>query len=184
MAFLFVLMGGYLRLYGAKKIFGVHTHTHGVAEKYNQAIVNIASSPLKLVSLYAACSLFAFILHTIGYQIMIKILGSDPLFRNIINYLNPLIFLMGVSLLLLFANINLVRFSKWLRISSPLSFSVYLIHFHRKVVEVFGGIFAPVADYPLWAFIPACIFIPGGIYIICSLIDFVRLKMFKLANII
>lgn len=135
--------------------------------------------PVKALLLYlgciAVCWLAQFGLRKFG-------IGSP---NRLEGYNSPFVFLMGVALVLLFANMQV---PKWLAkisgIFAPVSFGVYLIHLHPMIHDhVMLDAFVSLAKMPAWAMIPIAIGLTVAIFLICSAIDYVRLGLFRLLRI-
>lgn len=101
---------------------------------------------------------------------------------KVCNY--PTIFLQGLCLLLYFKDFSpkgiLIKLTKVL---SPMTFGVYLIHVHPVFFEYMKGCFVN------WVYMPfiqlfLCLFVVWiGVYLLASLIDFIRIQLFKLIRI-
>jgi surface polysaccharide O-acyltransferase-like enzyme len=91
----------------------------------------------------------------------------------------------AIFLLLFFANLKISNF--WKRIIgclSPMAFGVYLIHIHPLVLfGIFKDGFTEYASLPWVLEILAVLGMAAVIYLICSLIDFIRLQIFKALHI-
>lgn len=103
-----------------------------------------------------------------------------------LKYTSPFVLFCGVALLLFFIKTpcRTPVAAKGIRFFAPVSFGVFLIHtngllFHRGFKDAFAG----YRDFPVWTTLALCAGTALGIYLLCSLIDFVRLKLFELALI-
>lgn len=111
-----------------------------------------------------------------------KFIMGDRLFK----YNSPTVFLSSAALLLLFA-----KFSPKSRFSAvvigtfaPASFGVYLIHTHPLIwANVLAGRFAGFCRLPLWKLLGLTLTVALAIFIACSAVDYVRLKVFRLLRI-
>ncbi len=101
-------------------------------------------------------------------------------------YYSPLTVLYAIILLFLFSRMKITdRFKKIILFFSPLTLGVYLIHCHRCIwlrwIKVDEKI--PIADYSIFCFIMRVLAIGIGIYVVASLIDWLRCKIFELLKI-
>ena len=96
-------------------------------------------------------------------------------------YNSPVMFLMAVALLLLFANVRLPAWiEKTVKLLAPASFGVYLIHLHPLVRNhVLLDRFRALSDCPAWTMIPLVLGLSLGIYLVCSGIDLLRHWLFQ-----
>ena len=115
----------------------------------------------------------------------LRVLGEVRAGKYFISYISPFIFLSAIFLFLFFVNLKIPPISKKvIGFLSPMAFGVYLIHTHPLVF--FGIIqdrFTEYATLPWILEILAVLGTAAIIYIVCSLIDFIRLKFFKLLHI-
>ena len=135
--------------------------------------------PIKAFLAYLGCVAVCW-----AAQFAMKQLGiGSP--NRLEGYNSPFVFLMGVALVTLFANMHV---PKWLAkvsaIFAPVSFGVYLIHLHPFVYDyVMLDVFVSLAKLPAWTMIPLSIGLTVGIFLLCSVIDYVRLGLFRLLRI-
>lgn len=115
----------------------------------------------------------------------LRVLGEVRAGNYFISYRSPFIFLAAVFLLLFFANLKISPLcKKVIGFLSPMAFGVYLIHTHPLVF--FGIIKDRFAEYAALRWILEILAVLGTaavIYIVCSLIDFIRLQLFKVLHI-
>ncbi len=112
------------------------------------------------------------------------IFGRDPLCCRVVSYNSPLILLSAIALLELFAHTQLSRGVAFIRFASPFAFGVYLIHCQRQIWNcMFEGAFRNCVNLPVWSLPLAIIAIPLVIYVLCSAIDFLRDRLFKLLHL-
>lgn len=130
------------------------------------------------------------ILITWGYQMIVTYLntysqaGITPL--NVFRYVTPTIVLASIFLLLLFSKIiiNNLTSQKVITILSNTTLGVYLIHDNPIVREhIITGYAKEFATYPVFKMIGAILLGSATIYVVCTLIDIVRIQLFKLLNI-
>ncbi len=114
--------------------------------------------------------------------------GEAKYGRLFTGYCAPTIFLAAVCLFLIFERLEIRSESKrrWIAWSSPLAFSVYLIHTQPLIwSNILKGAFGPIAYWPPYGAVPAVLLAAALIYLVCSLIDggrrwlFGRLKVRK-----
>ena len=100
-------------------------------------------------------------------------------------YNSPFILLMGIALVLLFANMQVPKWlAKLSAIFAPVSFGVYLIHLHPCIHDhVLKDAFVPLAEKPAWMLLPIAVGLTVGIFLICAAIDYMRLWLFRLLRI-
>ena len=110
-------------------------------------------------------------------------------FRNVnllVNYISPTMVLAAFGLLVLFVNMDFKNgFVKWIiRFLVPLSFGVYIVHTNPLVWNnILQGRFASYSSGSLIGLIGCVLATAVVIYLICSLIDWVRLLLFRLFKV-
>ncbi len=144
----------------------------------------------KFKSYIFVISYFAGVLITWGQKILteflkLKINGETVNEGLFIKYTSPTMVLCAVSLLCFFANVNFGSImQKITAIFSPFAFSVYLIHTAPFVwSKVMKNRFVAYAELNPFIMILAVLGTSIGIFLLCSLIDFVRSQLFKLLKI-
>ena len=97
------------------------------------------------------------------------------------SYIDPFVLLSSIMIFCIFSQYNPpCALYPILKSASPLAFSVYLIHMHPIIKEeLLMGRFTFVAKMNVLFIIPIIIFIALFIYIICTFIDLIRLKVFN-----
>lgn len=173
LAYLYIL-GGFLRL-------------HGFLALFPRRVLQARLFPLRLLnsqggrlSLYGLCVLTAFLL-----QILLLHLPFGALFGSaFLSYLSPFTLGAAVALLEFFARLKPRRGIPLIRLASPLAFGVYLVHVHPLVwTHLMKDAFVFCLDQPLWLYLPLLLIIPLGLYLACSLADFLRQKLFQLLHL-
>ncbi len=103
----------------------------------------------------------------------------------LINYSSPTILVAGISLLALFTNLKISQgFTKIISFFAPLSFSVYLIHTHPLIFSyVFKDAFAFWNDQHIVIMILGLLASVFIVYILCTLIDYFRVLLFRVCKI-
>ena len=182
LAYLYMI-GGFIRLYGCGELFCFSTEcTWG--KKVTVLVQSAFSSQLRRLAIYVLCIMVTFFSRTGGHYFVKKILGVDLFFSQLVNYNSPLILLAGIALLDLFSHMRLLRWIAIIRFASPLAFSVYLIQNQAQVWNLlFAGAFVRCSDLSPVVLPVAIIGIPMAIYVVCSMIDYLRLRLFCLLHI-
>lgn len=124
----------------------------------------------------------------LGYLLFVFLaFGSAFLFgyeSKFISYNSPVILLSAICLLLWFQQMSFEKrhwTSRAIQALAPLSFGVYLIHTHPMVWnEVLLNHFAFCGPFPVWKSGIIIIFFALGLYLFCSGIECIRLKIFRL----
>lgn len=138
------------------------------------------------------CVLFYFsgVLISFGQKVLVeflkfKINGETVNEGLFIKYTSPTMVLCAVSLLCLFAKVNFKDgIKKAIAFFSPFAFSVYLIHTAPFVwSKVMKNRFAFAAEYNPFLMILTVLGLSIGIFVLCSLVDFLRVQIFKLCRI-
>lgn len=111
----------------------------------------------------------------------LQVLGEVRAGNYLISYKSPTILMAAVFLLLCFSNLKLSdRMKKKVSFVAPMSFSVYLIHNHPLVATVvMNRMFAPYAELPVVEMVVKVLLTALFIYVVCSLIDWFRLYVFR-----
>lgn len=119
-------------------------------------------------------------------KITMQVLGQEKYGKMLIEYTSPTILLCAICLLLIFKDLEF-RSNGWHKLiafASPLAFSVYLIHTNPLLWDrTFKGAFSEYSSLP-WPVI--LIVVPAialGIYVICTLIDAIRKKIFEIFRV-
>ncbi len=135
-----------------------------------------------LFLIYTAC-----ILITWGLKYFLELQPSSFIKPNLlVQYNSVTITVASISLLLLCSKLNFKSSIAKGLISffSPLSFSVYLIHVHPLIWKnLFLGRFVKLAKLNTLYFVLAVLLSALGIYVVSSLIDYVRLQLFRLLHV-
>lgn len=174
----FLTQNGYSVLWlSALYLMGGYCKKYSVAEKFQS---------WKALLIYTMA-----VLATWGSRFLFRALNPSlpEGLRNeslLVNYTSPTILLAAFGLLVLFANMSLKNnFIKWLiRFLAPLSFSVYIIHTNPLVWNnILKGSFTSYADGSVIKLVGFVLIAAAAIYLICSLIDWVRLLLFRLFKV-
>jgi surface polysaccharide O-acyltransferase-like enzyme len=104
---------------------------------------------------------------------------------SLVKYTSPTMVICAVALLCLFAKIELKDgVKKLVAIFSPFAFSVYLIHTAPFVwSKVMKNRFVSFTEYNPFVMVILIFVTAVGIFALCSLIDYIRIKIFNLLKI-
>ncbi len=144
----------------------------------------------KITALKSILGFFTMIIITfiskLGIHFLTKlILGQVKYDGILISYTSITILLSAVFLFLFFLNIKVNnKISKFVIFFSPATLGVYLIHVHPLVFKyIIKDMFVPLVNKPVIIMI-ACVLVGTfGIFIICSIIELLRIQFFKLIKI-
>lgn len=103
----------------------------------------------------------------------------------LLTYTSPTVLIGSVSVLVLFSQFNICGLlKKLISFFAPLSFGVYLAHTEPHIFnEVLLGRFSSFGAFSPDKFVIAVFTTVSAIWIVCSMIDYVRLKLFKFLRI-
>lgn len=178
LAYLYMI-GGFVRIYGAANLF---PNISFVRNAWDRIPVH---SQAKLLLAYLFCIVVTFLLYTEGHHLLLNMIGRDPIFKQYVYYNSPTILFSGLFLFIFFSRLNVFRIVSFIRIASPLAFGVYLIQCQEQIWwQCFMGAFKWMAELPIMLFPLAIILVPLAIYAVCSVIDYVRLMLFRLLHLI
>lgn len=145
------------------------------------------SNKLKLIKIYLACVLITWGSKLVIEYITMRMMGNTLKKPYLTLYTSPTMLLAAYSLLLLFSGLQFEKhkcLKGCVKFLSPLTFSIYIIHENNFVREyIMTGAFSDYANF-------SPVILPGIIigtvlliYILCSLIDWVRCYLFKVFKI-
>lgn len=99
----------------------------------------------------------------------------------LVSYTSPTILLAGIALVILFSKLNVTeKWKKFIKLFAPVSFSVYLIHFHPLVkAYILQDRLKGLLNYNVVLMLLAFLAIIVSVYFICSFIDMIREYIFK-----
>lgn len=104
-----------------------------------------------------------------------------------INYTTPSVVLLAISFIKLFSNFNIKNklMIKYISFLSPLTFGIYLIHGHSLFTKyIISNNFLWILKYKNFCIIFLLeISCSIGIFLFCSLVDFIRDQLFKLIKL-
>lgn len=140
----------------------------------------------KALLLYIGAVLFSWgIKHLISFADFHFLDGS----RNVnvlIQYTSPTMLLAAFSLLVLFAKMNIRNKAAvvLIRFFVPLSFGVYIIHTNPVIWNhILTNCFSSYSTLPAPLLIVSIFGTALGIYLLCSLVDWVRLQLFRILRV-
>lgn len=135
--------------------------------------------PAYMIAVMLACTLITWV---IKYVCDSQLEPIDTKF--IVNYISPFVVMNAAALLIFFSKIKISSaFQKVIAFLSPAAFGVYIIHVNRRVWIWFTDMVEPLFDMRLLKVIPCIIFAVLFVYIVCSLADILRAKMFRLIGV-
>lgn len=110
-----------------------------------------------------------------------KIFGEPKGGMLLISYTSPTMVIAGISLFMCFSRLHVKHGKKLIASLASVSFGVYLVHMQPLVADfVLSGAFSKFLDFH-WTVLPfAVLGAAFCIYILCSCIDYIRLKLFDL----
>lgn len=160
---LLYLLGGYIRKYDiVSKV-----------KSYKAWILYFSMSFLTFISKY-------------DIETFTPLAQKDPQYGNIlISFISPTVFLAAVGLFIAMAKMNFSKTSKKIiSVFSPAAFGVYLIHVCKPVwVDIFKGFSVKYLNYNPLVMILMVLAAALSIYICCSLLELIRIRLFELFKI-
>ncbi len=105
--------------------------------------------------------------------------------EKLINNISPTMLLASVCCICFFCTLSFnEKCQKLIRFFAPSAFGVYLIHLHFVIWDYyFCGSFAWIASSSPWILIPLVLGCSLGIFLVCLLIDVIRLRLFILLRV-
>lgn len=150
-------------------------------KKYNFSFKN--KSKLVYFMIYLCSSLFALLTRMVilKYPILSNYFDTDIF----LEYNSITIVINALMLFLLFLKINVGdSFKKIVSFLSGISFSVYLVHFHRSFSNVLiNNLYIHFVYMPAYQMVFMVLFTALIIYVVCTLIDIVRYYLFKILRV-
>ncbi len=160
---LLYLLGGYIRKYDlVSKV-----------KKYKGWLLYISMTVLTFMSKY-------------DIETFTSLPERDENFGNIlISFVSPTVFLAAVGLFIATAQMKFPKpVKKIISVFSPAAFGVYLIHVCKPIwVDVFEGFSAKYVNYSPFIMILMVLAAAIVIYLACSIIELIRIRLFKLLGI-
>ena len=113
-----------------------------------------------------------------------RVFGSYRRMELLVSYTSPTIVFSAVFLVVAFAKLNLgVRKTRIVSFLSPMSFGVYLIHCHPLVFGLMTDKFSFIAFSPFYLAIVFTLVSAMIIFLLCVIIDWLRIQLFKVLKI-
>lgn len=135
------------------------------------------------IMIYICSSMIALLSRTVilKFPLLTEFFDSNIL----LEYNSITIVINAVSLFLLFLKINVSdSFKKIISFLSGISFSVYLVHFHRAFSNVMiNNLYTHFIYMPAYQMVFMVLFTALIIYVVCTLIDIVRYYLFKILRV-
>ncbi|MGN0907568.1 MAG: hypothetical protein ACI4NM_10505 [Bullifex sp.] len=100
--------------------------------------------------------------------------GNDKL----ISYISPTIVFDGIFLMVLFARLK--PNAKFVKALAPLTFGIYLFQNNRIMWSTLKDLFLFVNDMNVYAIVPLVLLLGFAIFLAGTVVDFLRLQLFKL----
>ena len=158
------LMGGYLRKYE-------------IPQKLSRK---------KAVVVFCISTLLAWLSKVVIEWGTNRMLGYPAGGTSFVSYVSPFIVINAVSLLCFFARTEFrsKALRKGIAVLSPAALGVYIIHVHPLVWNyVLRDCLTFAAAYPVWRMLLWVVALAFGIYLVCSLIDVVRIRLFQAVGV-
>lgn len=135
--------------------------------------------PFSMIAAMLACTLIMWVIKYVCDS------QAKPIeTKFIVNYISPFVVIIAVSLLIFFSKIKISSaVQKVIAFLSPAAFGVYIIHVNRRVWIWFTELVKPILGMRLLKALPCILFAVLLVYIVCSLVDILRAKGFKLIGI-
>ena len=135
-----------------------------------------------LLSSLMLCIIAKFALEYIAYRLTGEVKGGGIF----VSYISPLIVLIALSMLAIFARITIRnKFSVWLiRLISGSAFSVYIIHEHPLLKHQFLiDTFISYLQFSPAVLVLSVVGVAMLIFVVCTLIDWIRAAFFKMIKV-
>lgn len=174
----FAVRDGYSPLWlGVLYLLGIYI------KKYNW--LSRLSSKVSLL-LFAGCTFLVMASKIVMEMITSRLLGVPRHGEILLAYSSPL--MVAAAIFLFMACLRKTYSSpKWvacITFLAPLSFGVYLFHCQSCIWRYWmDGRFVSYGELPPWQMLAAVLLTGAGIYMVGSLVDFIRLKVFQVCRI-
>ena len=134
---------------------------------------------------YGICVLVAWAAWLVITFVTVRVYGKPDLQDIVISYTAPLIVASSVALVLFFSRLRLgERYITFVRFFAPLCFGVYLLHVEPLLwTRVIKGAFAGYASAKAFLLPVLVLATAVGIWLVGSLVDWVRLQLFRLLRV-
>lgn len=173
----FALQGGFSGLWlMILYVAGGYIAKHGMWKKVPQPA---------LIGIWLGCAAVSLGIRVAVRQISAKLTGAPFPVTALLNYDAPLIVLESVALLLFFARLRCGNVAKKLiAFFAPTIFGIFIIHRHPIIWEhLIHKRFSFIADFSPLALVGAVFLSAVGIFVVCILIELLRIQLFKLLKV-
>lgn len=132
--------------------------------------------------LYVISSLCSFILCVFSKKLLKIMLGNDI---NYLSYTSPFVVLSAIFLFIFFSKLKFgKKTEKFINYITPAALGVYLIHTHPLVFnKLMKDIAMPLVNHGTAAMIFGSVAMALAVFIICIVIDILRIQLFRLIRI-
>lgn len=132
--------------------------------------------------LYVISSLCSFILYVFSKKLLKIMLGNDI---SYLSYTSPFVVLSAIFLFIFFSKLKFgKKTEKLINYITPAALGVYLIHTHPLVFnKLMKDIAMPLVNHGTAAMIFGSIAMALAVFIICIVIDLLRIQLFKLIRV-
>ena len=156
-------------------IIGAYLKKYNIASKINTK---------KLVIGYFVCVIITFLVK-ITFEYLSKIRAEAYYLNNIfVSYVSPSVLICSICLLLAFSKISThEKLRRIIQLFSTTTFGVYIIHRHPLIWECLHNRFTAFVNYNPLLLPLAVIGTALGIWLACSVVEIIRIYLFKLLRI-
>lgn len=140
----------------------------------------------KYILVYVVCVLLTAASRWLIQFVTVNILGNANNGGRFMIYTSPTMLFAAIALLIIFSQLKAEKLQKAILFWGPLTFSVYIIHtnvFVRKGYPILYEFVEPFFTANPLVFSGLIILLTESVYLICSFIDFGRVKLFQLLRI-
>ena len=120
---------------------------------------------------------------TWGWKYIVELKFPESSHANFfVSYISPTVLMCAVAMVMIFQKIECDNrlYKQFIKIGAPSAFSVYIIHAHPLIYDnILFNRFTKVAEYSPIHLAIAVIAIALAIYISCTIVDMIRIKLFK-----
>lgn len=150
-------------------------------KKYN---IKDYTKKYNFILIYFICILMMLIYKVGTSFLTMHLFGQVKFDGLLINYTSPTMVFAAMGLLLYFVSLDLdKRTCKWIGILSPAAFGVYLLHNQPLLHYAMTNRLSPIANLPTIWMLVWTLGLSAMLYILCMLIDLLRIYLSKLINL-
>ena len=156
--------------------------TGAVIKKYQSLFLGLSKSRYIIISIVCVILTYtnAIVLFDFSLPVELKLAPREFL----LNYTSPTVFIQSICLLILFSQTKIVKAKKLIKIFAPASFGVYLIQTHPFIWNNYLTKFSTFFNNPTAAEkIGLVLGFSVAFYLAASLVDFLRIQLFRLLHI-